>query len=360
MMLLMTHALDLVTAPKKVIDMALIFLSKSVPGQSALESANSANRTVFLMYVVFLILAFAGTLYFTWKLYDSGDRVQQAIQEDAQARIASAQQDASVKIEKVKADAQLNVESARNEAKKEISAAKSEAELKIAATNERAAKVEDEAAKLKAANLATEGRLESERAARLEMEQSLRRRELIIHVNTTNNTSDIDQLKQYAGTEVMLEYLPDSEVARAAKAITGVIQACGWKVIKEERSEKLNEEFYDGVVIWRPLPSGAMDNSDTYAVSIKSFNAAEELMKFLVNNGWLGVHAVPAKPVIDAKDDDDRHIRPNVIKIFVGFKPTPYFRAPELKEMDRRFEAMQKQFQEQNDKYLKERSSRHR
>lgn len=71
--------------PKTVIAMMM-----TPAGQSAVEAATKRNGRVFAAYIVLLLVTALLVAYFTWLTWDSGNKVQDAVQGDANARIEEA------------------------------------------------------------------------------------------------------------------------------------------------------------------------------------------------------------------------------------------------------------------------------
>jgi hypothetical protein len=63
--------------------------------ESALEVATKRNSRVFAAYIVVLVLTALLIAFFTWWTWDSGNRVQEAIQKEASARIEEAKSTAA-------------------------------------------------------------------------------------------------------------------------------------------------------------------------------------------------------------------------------------------------------------------------
>lgn len=111
--------------------------------------------------------------------------------------------------------------------------------------------------------------------------------------------------------------------------------------------------FFDGVLVeWRStspaemesLPSPSPENEPARMAKLREFSedadrssrAAEELVDFLMANGWQA-RSMPAG------HGDLPH---NSVGITVGFKPNPYFDPKEIKEMNSKIEKMRQEMLE--------------
>lgn len=116
-------------------------------GQVAIDAATRRNGRVFAAYIVLLIVSALLIAYFTWLTWDSGNKVQDAIQGDATARIAEAtstalQADArSKQLEKDNLTLQGQVASLQTDAS-DAKAAQQRVEIDLAKQQERAANAE--------------------------------------------------------------------------------------------------------------------------------------------------------------------------------------------------------------------------
>lgn len=208
-----------------------------------------------------------------------------------------------------------------------------------AQANERAKKLEKEAAELKKQNLDTERKLEAERRTRLELEKSLNPRSLayigeqaiftdpsmLASVTGLRGKSNIDPLKPFAGTNVILQYLPDAEASRAAGSIASIIKAAGWNVTELSARPELIGEYFDGVVVWahRPrTPAGSFPNTEQERAKMWSDGAAASVVLFLRSNNWQA----------DLRGVGKGEVPINTVKIMVGFKPNPYFQPQVVKD----------------------------
>lgn len=178
------------------------------------------------------------------------------------------------------------------------------------------------AQELKEQNLATEGRLteasiklEQERIKRAELELTLAPR--IIPFRTyVDGTENIDSLKPQAGTEVILEYIQDAEAGRAAANIKWLIERSGWKVVSAGVTSK---PTFDGITILSFVAHGPEQANFQF----RSLDIAQALDEFLFDNNW------------QSGVGFDDTLKPNQLKILVGFKPSPYFQNPKEREIRR-------------------------
>jgi len=234
-------------------------------------------------------------------------------------------------IEKVKQESLKESKRIGTEADQKIATAKNDSDQKIAGANRRSEEISNESkrktAELRAQNLSTEERLvvaqqelERERLTRLDLEKSLRPREMYL-VIYKDGTSNIDNLKTLAGTDVILESIPDAEAKRAAGDIAFILKQAGLKIV---HTGITTEQIWDAVTIesYRST-SGGTDEDD-----IRSSTMAIIVAEFFGDEEWV------------AQTTSSRHgeLQPNTLRIRVGFKPSPYFSATpewEKKIMDR-------------------------
>jgi hypothetical protein len=267
--------------------------SVSVNGPSEIEKATKSERNVFRLYVGFLVLAALGTAGLTIWLRNSSNRLLDAVNADAAARIAQAGSEA---------------EQARAAA----------GEAKVHADN-----LEHETEELKQKNLSIATDLESERATRLSLEASLSPRE-IPFIEYWDNTTNVDFLKSFSGTKVILQVVPDLEAERAARGIAALLDKIRWVLVKEE----LTENARDGVTISRspspkhsPLEPATQEDIDARHTEDAQFDLLGFLgsYKWVVHIDWARKEELPA----------------DTLRIVVGFKPNLYFRKQFSSEFDK-------------------------
>jgi hypothetical protein len=153
---------------------------------------------------------------------------------------------------------------------------------------------------------------------------------------------NLDKLKKFAGINIVLRFLPDAESERAASVLMGVLQsnAVGWKMSKAIPDPSKYVPFFEGVLVewrttspeeWESLPPSLPQNEAERVAKLRelseeserSTRASEELVDFLMKNGWQA-REMPA---------GHGELPPNSVGITVGFKPNPYFDPKEIKEM---------------------------
>jgi hypothetical protein len=135
--------------------------------------------------------------------------------------------------------------------------------------------------------------------------------------------TNFDGLKPFAGMNVIVEFLPDTEASRAAASIVGIIKAAGWNVVRIDA----NTELEDGVVILSPPGVRAMETAP----------AADALLDLLTSNNW-EAHTFPEVNIPD-----------KTIKVTVGFKPSPYFFPQEMKDEMKRIREIDKKARKSRD-----------
>jgi hypothetical protein len=227
-----------------------------------------------------------------------------------------------------------------------------------AKANERARRLEREASQLKQANLETESRLTAANAEisdvnakRLELERSLAPRTFGANGKIVN----LDKLKEFAGLNIVLRYLPDAESERAASVLVGVLlsKEVGWKMSAAIPDPTKYVSFFDGVLVqWSTMDMAQIaqlekDHPSTLQEEVarlakvrelskdseRSSWAAEELVDFLKKNGWQA-REMPA---------GHNEIPPNSVGITVGFKPNPYFDPEEIKKISEQMEKIRQE-----------------
>ncbi len=139
-------------------------------GLNSIDVAVSAHNKIFGWYIVVL----TGTVVFSYFVWRSGNRVQEAVRDDALARISEARKEA-------------------------------------AAANEHAASLALETAHLHKENL--------------ELEAALSPRYI------KDQGAMAKALSAFAETSAMIEYLPDAECQRMAGQINAALQMAGWNVL---------------------------------------------------------------------------------------------------------------------------------
>jgi hypothetical protein len=204
--------------------------------------------------------------------------------------------------------------------------------------NEKAAEASIAAEELRQKNLETEKILGQETDKRLELEKSIAPRGFVIKVTGSPN-SNFEELKPFAGTHVIFEVLTDAEARRAANEVGNLVGFAGWKVVSVNSNPDLWMGFFDGVSIVTPErfpePMPGQVGPKILATREKTRKAAESLALWLIGNGW--------KASVRNNIPDVGEIPDDTIKIFIGFKPNPFFDPDWVKEMEKQYEQMLKQ-----------------
>jgi hypothetical protein len=155
---------------------------------------------------------------------------------------------------------------------------------------------------------------------REELEKSLWPREFPLVTSPKGN--NFDSLKPFTPINVVIEFLPDAEAARAASHIVGLAHAAGWNVVDVEPNPKVIAGFFDGVVVHTPL-AVPWDNPRDTAEGERLEGAGNAIVGFLTSYKWVARRS-PVKL---------HEFGVNTIKISIGFKPSPYFQDPEIKKI---------------------------
>jgi hypothetical protein len=160
-----------------------------------------------------------------------------------------------------------------------------------------------------------ENKLEQERNERIELEKSLMPRRLFL-IGYADKTSNLDVLKPLSGTELIVESIPDFEARQAASAIVSILESAHLQVAHTAITE---EPVLDGVTVDAYLGPETADerqanlNADQ---EVHSKDLALRIDAFLWANGW--------KKVALGYSQHGK-LKPNVLRIRVGFKPAPFF-----------------------------------
>jgi outer membrane murein-binding lipoprotein Lpp len=201
---------------------AILTMRHSDSSASLINRALSVHTRMLVGYVVVVVVAGVLTALFTYLVWASGNRVQDAIRTDADARILRIKSDSEKATrESNEKIAALNRQAAvlrleAEAARKDISTAKAEA----ARANERAANAEKEAARLNKI-------AEEERLARIKIEERLRPRRLSQEQREALRSA----LSPLMGTNVRIVTLfSDTEGKQYAQDFADVFSRAGWKV----------------------------------------------------------------------------------------------------------------------------------
>jgi hypothetical protein len=290
----------------------------------------------------------AGVLGEFWLEREIGD-INTCIQQADNAR--------ATLLEKEAGSAASSAEKAQGAADKAEAAAKG--------ARDKADAVEKKAADLDRQLVAAETQLKTEQAQRAELERSLAPRTFSVVKNS--ELLNLDKLRQFTGTKIMLRFLPEAEAERAASNLLGVLTSpsVGWEIGGTIPDSTKYGRFFDGVLVtWRPatkeeidsLPSPGGDLKHTMerlakireliAISRRSMQVSEELVDFLKMNGW-EARTMPS-------DENEEHLPIGAVGITVGFKPSSYFDPKQIKEMNNESEQWRKRSLDQDRKIRKE------
>ena len=193
-----------------------------------------------------------------------------------------------------------------------------------AKAEQKADSVEKQAKELERQLLAAGKQLETLRAKQGELVASLTPRpQLAI---SGPGLPSIAPLRQFAGTNVFLEYFP-TEVADIG-SLGGVLDTVRWPVTAHESPSI----FWGGVTIWTHLApieprTERLPNQDEE----RSHLAAKALCEFLTASGWDTRVQSGSRT-----ESEPTHVPANAIRVWVGKKPQPFFDPDWMKEMHRR------------------------
>lgn len=197
---------------------------------------------------------------------------------------------------------------------------KQDAARDIAFANQKAAQAGVDAARANAEAAKADLKLEEERSRRLELEASLAPRVLPLR-GYTDGSRNIDELKPFFGTEVILKHIQDAEAASAASNIRFLLEEAGWKIASFGPS---TEFAFNGVNVHRymPPPNKFPSLQERAIEWMAAQKPAFALVDFLEDNGW----------VANGSTDNTELTSKTQVKVVVGFKPSPYFEVPAVKE----------------------------
>jgi hypothetical protein len=200
------------------------------------------------------------------------------------------------------------------------------ANSELSATNERAKKLENETEGLKGQNIAAQRDLEAEKSKRLEMEKSLAPRGIGTFIDK-DGKSNLDPLKEFAGQELSIWYMPqDFESKNAAQYLDFEIRQAGWKV-REIRPDPSVDMPGNPVLIEvasgsrRPSNMTPREAQEQNLAEVRIRIAANTLAEYLSNepNNWNGVRR---------SWDMTNSLERDALRIKIGPKPMPYFNPP--------------------------------
>jgi hypothetical protein len=174
---------------------------------------------------------------------------------------------------------------------------------------------------IKIAGLETEvsnakARADQEAVKRLELERAVNQRDLPHRPFDAAHSPVFDALHPFAGTKVVLMFLPQTEPSRAAGSIFLALDDAGWEIPEYFGNEGLDSEIYDGVVVFYSSP--------------ESKSAADALVGVLESNGWHVKAESDVRNVFGFREkqsgDSTRLGSPKLpdgwLRIAVGFKTT--------------------------------------
>jgi hypothetical protein len=151
------------------------------------------------------------------------------------------------------------------------------------------------------------------------LEASIAPRRLFL-VRWEDKTTNLDVLNPIAGTEFIIESIPDFEARKAAGAIAETLWRGHFKIAKTS----ITEDFaWDGVTVDQYMPPEATSEDEIRAEGIQmaAGERALVLRAFLWANGWKDVHSGWSQR---------GELEPNQLRIRVGFKPSPFFKLRSL------------------------------
>jgi hypothetical protein len=184
------------------------------------------------------------------------------------------------------------------------------------------------------ANIEAQRELDKERQERRELEQTLIPRHLTIE--SSGSKSNIDALKEFAGTKFVLRYLPKEEPQEAASHVAGLLKAAGWQMLSANSDPSINTGELHGVIV--ETPSSISGGADVFFAQQKFKKRAEVLVEFLISSGW----DATIRPGPDVKPDDESEL----VIVTVGKRPLIHFLSPVMKEVHQRLEEVQKEMAE--------------
>jgi hypothetical protein len=158
-------------------------------------------------------------------------------------------------------------------------------------------------------NLALQKEIEGLRKDNLELAKSIAPR--ILGISSAGGKSNIDGIKAFAGMQVIIEALPESEPQMAAGYIEQiVVSGAGWKLIPPVPR---TGGIFPGVSIasYLPAPPGA-----DWAEEQRCQAAASALTELLRENNWqVGTGIVSRAP--------QNALPPNTVRVLVGIQQAP-------------------------------------
>jgi hypothetical protein len=250
------------------------------------------------------------TVLGTYLVWSTGNKVQVAIQADANARISEAKATSDQANERSKKLENQNLALSGSVAglQKDASDAKAkqqQVELELGEQQERVAEANQKA--------------EDERLTRVELEATLAPRILPVMTGPPGAGKDnFEELKAFTGMEALFEVLPDAEANRAAGELANILKYAGMKIDIVPPRPDINQGFLDGVTIWWYRRPKELQPEEPFFTreEEKSQSAAKAIVEFLTKNNWSAKYF---------RIEQRGSIPPDSVKITVGFKPNPYF-----------------------------------
>ena len=145
------------------------------------------------------------------------------------------------------------------------------------------------------------------------LEDSLAPRRLFF-IQWEDGTTNLDVIKPLADTEFIIESIPDFEARKAAAEITATLRMGHFNVVQTA----ITEDFtWDGVSVDAYLGLNSDASRQQIAQEMYSENRALRVKALLWANGW---------KMINGSFAERGKLKPNQMRIRVGFKPSPFFR----------------------------------
>ena len=266
----------------------------SSPLVSEIERASTAHARMFALSIAVIFLAAFATAVVTYFVWKSGNRVQEAIRVEANAKIETARATA--------AEADQKAAEAREGTARAVADA--------ARANERTSALSLAASRLNQQSLEIQSRLERERAARLKMEAAIAPRLL-------EQGPAAEELKKFQGIQANVETVGDFESRRTAGQIVAMLEMAHWRVGGPiVATDDVALLFADGIDVQGnvgPLPQEDISSA-----------AADALVGVLMANG-IKARRLPA--------GGPGALPLNTLKIRVGLKPIEYFSTKKLEDI---------------------------
>jgi hypothetical protein len=124
--------------------------------------------------------------------------------------------------------------------------------------------------------------------------------------------TNIDVLRNFPLTTVIIKSIPDWEARRAAGNIAAILHKAGWNI---KKNSAIEGDLPEGVTVEKYQPPPTAQHLENWWGQTNTADAASELMNWLEANDWQ-VHPDWA---------DLGELQPGEILILVGIKPVSYF-----------------------------------